>query len=140
MVSGTNIKTINGNTLLGSGDLVISGGGGSGTVDSAQTISLARGSISVTTGSASSGGSLSYDNSTGVLTFNPADVSSGGGGGASAQAQTPSFNIVGQSGTNQLAEAIGTQESKPIKAYVTSNDVTTAQGLDRNIVQGATIG
>ena len=60
--------------------------------------------------------------------------------GASAQAQAPSFNIVGQSGTNQLAEAIGTQESKPIKAYVTSNDVTTAQGLDRNIVQGATIG
>jgi hypothetical protein len=30
LTSGTNIKTINGNTLLGSGDLVISGGGGSG--------------------------------------------------------------------------------------------------------------
>jgi hypothetical protein len=29
LVSSTNIKTINGNTLLGSGDLVISGGGGS---------------------------------------------------------------------------------------------------------------
>jgi hypothetical protein len=57
-----------------------------------------------------------------------------------AQAQAPSFNIVGQSGINQLSEAIGTKESKPIKAYVTSNDVTTAQGLDRNIVQGATIG
>jgi len=28
LVSGTNIKTINGNTLLGSGDLTISGGGG----------------------------------------------------------------------------------------------------------------
>jgi nitrogen fixation protein len=28
LTSGTNIKTINGNTLLGSGDLVISGGGG----------------------------------------------------------------------------------------------------------------
>jgi len=28
LVSGTNIKTINGNSLLGSGDLVISGGGG----------------------------------------------------------------------------------------------------------------
>ena len=31
LVSGTNIKTINGNTLLGSGDLVISGGGSGGT-------------------------------------------------------------------------------------------------------------
>jgi len=30
LISGTNIKTINGNSLLGSGDLVISGGGGSG--------------------------------------------------------------------------------------------------------------
>jgi len=30
LVSGTNIKTVNGNSLLGSGDLVISGGGGSG--------------------------------------------------------------------------------------------------------------
>lgn len=29
LVSGTNIKTVNGNSLLGSGDLVISGGGGS---------------------------------------------------------------------------------------------------------------
>ena len=29
LVSGTNIKTINGNSLLGSGNLVISGGGGS---------------------------------------------------------------------------------------------------------------
>jgi hypothetical protein len=32
LVSGTNIKTVNGTTLLGSGDLVISGGGG-GTLD-----------------------------------------------------------------------------------------------------------
>jgi hypothetical protein len=32
LVSGTNIKTVNGNSLLGSGDLVISGGGGAITV------------------------------------------------------------------------------------------------------------
>ena len=32
LVSGTNIKTINGNSLLGSGDLVISGGGGGLTI------------------------------------------------------------------------------------------------------------
>ena len=31
LVSGTNIKTVNGSTLLGSGDLVISGGGSSAT-------------------------------------------------------------------------------------------------------------
>ena len=32
LVSGVNIKTVNGNSLLGSGDLVIAGGGGSGDV------------------------------------------------------------------------------------------------------------
>lgn len=32
LVSGSNIKTVNGNSLLGSGDLVISGGGGGGGV------------------------------------------------------------------------------------------------------------
>lgn len=52
----------------------------------------------------------------------------------------PAFNIVGQSSTDQLTEAITGQAQEPIKAYVVSNDVTTAQSLDRNIVQGATIG
>lgn len=33
LVSGTNIKTINGNSLLGSGDITISGGGGGATQD-----------------------------------------------------------------------------------------------------------
>ena len=51
---------------------------GSGTVDSAQTISLARSSLSITTSAANAGGSLGYNNSTGVLTFVPADVSGGG--------------------------------------------------------------
>jgi hypothetical protein len=53
--------------------------------------------------------------------------------------QAPSFNIVGSSETNQLAEAIGSQTQQPIKAYVVSNDITTAQELDRNIVEGASL-
>ena len=52
----------------------------------------------------------------------------------------PAFNIVGASDTNQLAEAIGGQAQKPVKAFVVSNDVSTAQELDRNIVEGASIG
>lgn len=51
----------------------------------------------------------------------------------------PAFNIVGASGTNQLAETIAGQTQKPIKAFVTSQDVTTAQSLERNIVEGASI-
>ena len=54
-------------------------------------------------------------------------------------ATAPSFNIVGQSGTNQLAESIGSQEKKPIKAFVVSGDVTTAQSMERNIITSASI-
>ena len=66
-------------------------------------------------------------------------VSGGGGGAPSMPSAPPAFNVIGQGGTSQLAEAIGSQESRPTRAYVVSNDVTTAQGLERNIVEGATI-
>ncbi len=51
----------------------------------------------------------------------------------------PAFNVVGQGATSQLASVIGEQTQEPVRAYVVSNDVTTAQGLERNIVEGATI-
>ena len=83
--------------------------GGGGTVDSADiiaivdsayvsarytgagiTLATARQGISVTTGAASGGGALAYDNSTGVLTFNPSTNTggSGGGGGGTADGIT----------------------------------------------------
>lgn len=64
---------------------------------------------------------------------------SGGGGSAPSVSQPPAFNVVGASDTNQLADAIGGQSQEPVKAYVVSNDVTTAQSMDRNIVDGASI-
>ena len=70
----------------------------------------------------------------------------GGGGspsvGSSAPSapQAPDFNVVGASDTNQLAQAIGQKEDKPLKAFVVSNEVSNAQALDRNIVEGASIG
>jgi hypothetical protein len=65
---------------------------------------------------------------------------SSGGGVPSVPSQPPAFNVVGASNTNQLATAIGEQQQKPIQAYVVSNDVTTAQEMERNIVKGASIG
>lgn len=69
-------------------------------------------------------------------------ASSAGGGSASAPSapQAPSFNVVGNSGANQIAQTIGMQSQSPIKAYVVSKDVTTQQALDRNIVKSATLG
>jgi hypothetical protein len=49
LVSGTDIKTINGTSLLGSGDLVISGGGGSGYTDE-QVIQAVNYSLSPSSG------------------------------------------------------------------------------------------
>ena len=116
LVSGTNIKTINGSSLLGSGNITISGGSGGGGTDSATvsaiivsdvdsayvqarqsgggsgvSLSEARAGISVTTGSASGGGALSYNSSTGVFTFNPSTNSGGGGSGTVDSAQTISL-------------------------------------------------
>ena len=59
---------------------------------------------------------------------------------ATAPSAPPSFNVVGASETNQLAQAIGGQEQQPIKAFVVSNEVTNAQALDRNIVNSASLG
>ena len=69
--------------------------------------------------------------------------SSGGGGGGSISAPAPvapSFNVVGPSGANQIAQSIGGQNQQPLKAYVVGGDVTTQQGLNRNIVSNASIG
>ena len=72
-------------------------------------------------------------------------ASATGGGGGSAPTvptapQPPAFNVVGQGGTNQLAQVIGEQTQQPIQAYVVANDVTSAQSLQRNIQSEAGIG
>ena len=65
-----------------------------------------------------------------------ASVGSGGGGGAAAPA--PQFNVVGNSGINQVAATLGQQQ--PVQAFVVANQVTTQQSLDRNIINNASIG
>ena len=72
----------------------------------------------------------------------PPSFAKGGGstGGAIATPSAPpAFNIVGQSQTSQLAQTIASQQNKPVKAYVVADDVSTAQAMDRNIVEGASI-
>lgn len=71
-----------------------------------------------------------------------------GGGGASGGANgansptsappAPTFNVVGNSGVNQIAQTLGQQQ--PIQTYVVANQVTTQQALDRNIVTNASLG
>ena len=56
--------------------------------------------------------------------------------GGGAESQPPAFNVVGQSGFNQIAGALGNQP--PIQAFVVSQDVTTAQQLNNAIIETAT--
>jgi hypothetical protein len=63
----------------------------------------------------------------------PADGGGGGGGGGAST--TPQFNTIGSSGVNQLAQL----QQQPVQAYVVSGDVTSAQSLDRNRIQNATL-
>ena len=63
---------------------------------------------------------------------------SGGGGSMSAAAAAPQFNVVGNTGVNQLAQTLGSQQ--PVQAFVVANQVTSQQALDRNIVNNASIG
>lgn len=60
----------------------------------------------------------------------------GGGGAPSLPASSPAqFNIVGNSGTNQLNGV----EGGVMKAYVVSGEVTSAQSLERNKIVTATL-
>jgi hypothetical protein len=69
----------------------------------------------------------------------PSGLGARGSGDVSVAIPTPpAFNIVGQGLSNQLADVISSQQ--PIQAFVVSNDVTTAQELDRNIITGASLG
>ena len=70
-------------------------------------------------------------------------ASAGGGGGAQAGAPSepaaPAFNVVGAAPESQLAQTIGEKEEKPLKAFVVSSDVSSAQAMDRNIIESASI-
>jgi hypothetical protein len=79
-----------------------------------------------------------------IMSTDPSGSSSpnlgGGGAGGGGGATPPSFNVVGNTGVNQLAGVIGNKEAAPVQAYVVANNVTTAQSLDRNIIASATLG
>ena len=65
----------------------------------------------------------------------PSNDNSSDGGGGGGGSFSPNFNVVGNSGINQLAQL----QQQPMQAYVVSGSVTTAQSLDRNRIENATL-
>ena len=61
-----------------------------------------------------------------------------GSGGTAPQINAPQFNVVGNTGINQIAQTLGSQQ--PIETYVVAGNITSAQSLNRNIINNATLG
>jgi hypothetical protein len=72
--------------------------------------------------------------------FESTQISTSAASTATAPSVSPSFNVVGQSGINQLAESIGQQNRQPMRAYVVGSDVTSSQELERKRIKTATFG
>ena len=65
----------------------------------------------------------------------------GEGGGEGGGGRTFDFNLVGSTGQDQLAQAVGGQFSQgPVQAYVVSSQMTSQQQLDNIIESDATFG
>jgi hypothetical protein len=71
----------------------------------------------------------------------PQSPMGGGGGGGTPSVAMPSVGIVsGQMNqTNQLQAQLNSQMSRPTRAYVVGQNVTSQQSLDRHIAQNATL-
>ena len=67
-------------------------------------------------------------------------IPSGNGGSSSGVAGfSPNFNVVGNSGTNQLADSIGGQVNEPARAYVVYEDIQEAGNLEANAIEASGI-
>ena len=73
----------------------------------------------------------------GGVTTTPTTTTPPSGGANTSPTNAPNFNVVGQSGFNQVASALGTQQ--PVQAFVVAGNVTTAQQLANNTIQTATL-
>jgi len=100
-------------------------------------IKLATGTQFVEAGIAAAAGAVQVAKIAGTQFEGGGSSAGGGGGGATAPTMSaPQFNVVGQSGVNQLASL----NQQPIQAYVVSGQVTSQQALDRNRLENATLG
>jgi hypothetical protein len=61
-------------------------------------------------------------------------------GGAGITTQAPDFNVVGAGQTSQLAQSLAGVTGRPVKAFVVSKEISSAQELDRNISNNAELG
>lgn len=71
---------------------------------------------------------------------NPSASIAGAGGQSTMNVEAPDFNVVGAGGVSQLATTLAGVTGQPLKAFVVSKDITSAQELERNITDTASVG
>jgi hypothetical protein len=64
----------------------------------------------------------------------------GGSPDGGNEAAPPTFNLIEGTAEGQLSSDLGYNNENPVRAYVVSSDVTTAQSMDRNIIDNSGIG
>ena len=69
----------------------------------------------------------------------PTSIGGGAEGGEGGIVEAPDFNVVGTGGASQLAAGLAGITGRPIKAFVVSKEISSAQELDRNITNNAQI-
>ena len=69
----------------------------------------------------------------------PTSIGGGAEGGEAPPVQAPDFNVVGTGGASQLASGLAAVTGRPLKAFVVSKEISSAQELDRNITNNAQI-
>jgi hypothetical protein len=75
-----------------------------------------------------------------IITTKVPGKSNAGGGGSGPTTFNPNFNVVGQSGQNQLAEVVAGQTNEATRAYVVYDDIASAQNIEQNAVQSSSFG
>ena len=97
--------------------------------DALTGLNFVKAGIVATTGAASLAKIASSKFDGGGGSSDAPEIASGGG------SQAPNFNVVGNSGINQIAQL----QTEPTRAYVVSGEVTSQQSLDRNRQMNATL-
>lgn len=69
----------------------------------------------------------------------PTSIGGGAEGAEGGVVEAPDFNVVGTGGASQLAAGLAGITGRPIKAFVVSKEISSAQELDRNITNNAQI-
>ncbi len=137
LVSGTNIKTINSQSLLGSGDIVISGGGGSTTVEDVLTSTSAVNALSANQGRVLKGLVDGKVNSVAGKGLSTEDYTTGeknklAGIAAGATANSPDATLLARAnhtGTQAISTVSGLQGALDGKEASLPAGGTTAQYL-----------